>query len=348
MKSDGFASSLSSPAGEHSLGDYCARHGVAYDDLAIPVKLETFINYGSEFQQRFVPTIDQSTVVGLSAGNGGFELRVDSGKTFKVRQVILAVGIMHFAYMPPELETLPVDLASHSSVHHNVDNFKNRDVTVIGAGASAIDLAALLHEAGANVRVIARRSSICFGSVPKAGDRSKWQKIRHPQSGLGPGLRSRLACDLPDFFRFIPASLRLKIVREHLGPASAWHLKSRVVGRFPLLLGSKVADVTTCGSGLQLGIQSSDGSRLTVMTDHVIAATGYRVDVDRLHFIDEKLRSRVRRIGGMPILSRNFELSVPGLYFVGIAAAGSFGPLMQFVYGCDLAAHRVSRHTILA
>jgi pyruvate/2-oxoglutarate dehydrogenase complex dihydrolipoamide dehydrogenase (E3) component len=104
----------------------------------------------------------------------------------------------------------------------------------------------------------------------------------------------------------------------------------------------KKAKIT--GTNVELEIQSKQAKSITVKTDHVIAATGYRVDLDRLHFIDADLRSRLRRIGHVPILSRYFESSVPGIYFVGNAAAGCFGPLMRFVYGCSFAAGRIARH----
>ena len=76
--------------------------------------------------------------------------------------------------------------------------------------------------------------------------------------------------------------------------------------------------------------------------DHVIAATGYKALVSRLTFIDESLRGRVRTTGGAPALDRHFESSVPGLYFVGAAAANSFGPLLRFAYGAKFAARRVA------
>ena len=285
-------------------------------------------------------------MVGLRARDNAFVLQLHDGETIEAQRVIVAVGVTHFHYMPQVLAALPADLASHSSEHHNIGRFRNRDVTVIGAGASAVDLSALLHEAGAKVRLVARRSAIRFGFVPQPNGRSRWQKIRHPQSGLGPGLGSRLACDLPDLFRFLPLPLRLEIVRRHLGPASAWYLRPRVVGRVSIMLDHTVSGAEIRNDRVQLSLQPADGNPVTIETDHVIAATGYRADIDRLRFIDKDLRSRIRRAGQMPNLSRNFELSVPGLYFAGIAAAGSFGPLMRFVYGCKFAARRISRHVV--
>jgi len=97
---------------------------------------------------------------------------------------------------------------------------------------------------------------------------------------------------------------------------------------------------------VQLTLRTAHGSAVTVETEHVIAATGYRADIDRLSFIEKSLRARIKRVGKMPALSGSFECSMPGLYFVGNGAAGSFGPLMRFVYGCEFAAPRVSRHVV--
>ena len=55
------------------------------------------------------------------------------------------------------------------------------------------------------------------------------------------------------------------------------------------------------------------------------------------------LRDRLVRAGGSPHLNAGFESSVPGLYFVGLASAATFGPLLRFVCGTEFAARRVSR-----
>src|ERR1700759_3298913 len=47
LKSDGFASNLSSPDPKSTLKAWCAERGVEYDDLYIPVKLETFQAYSA-------------------------------------------------------------------------------------------------------------------------------------------------------------------------------------------------------------------------------------------------------------------------------------------------------------
>ena len=342
LKSDGFASNLSDPANDHTLRAYCAREGIPYDDVAIPVALQTFVDYACDFQRKLVANVDERSVVGLTRRSNGFELRLDDNQTVRTQRVVVAAGISHFAHMPTELAMLPIQLVSHSSAYGNVQQFANRDVTVVGAGASAAELAALLHETGASVRLVVRAPTIRFGSVPLPEPRNWWERFRRPQSGLGPGIRSKMACELPGLFRFLPPSLRLSIVRRHLGPASAWHLQPRVVGKIPIMLGHKIDGAkVAAGDRIQLGLQTIEGQKVVVETDHVIAATGYGADINRFDFIDECLRSRVRVIGKMPVLSRYFESSIPGLFFAGNAAAVTFGPLMRFVYGCAFAARRI-------
>jgi hypothetical protein len=62
-----------------------------------------------------------------------------------------------------------------------------------------------------------------------------------------------------------------------------------------------------------------EDTRLEV--DDIIAATGYKAAVSRLSFIDHSLQARVRTMDEARILDRQFELSIPGLYFVGCDAA---------------------------
>jgi hypothetical protein len=62
-----------------------------------------------------------------------------------------------------------------------------------------------------------------------------------------------------------------------------------------------------------------------------------------LDFVGRDLRSQIRVVNGTPVLRSNFESSVPGLYFAGIAAANTFGPVMRFAFGAGFAARRITQ-----
>jgi len=349
LKSDGFASNIYDPKSEFSLGHFCAERGTKYSDTGIPVSLETFVAYGLAFKERMVPELEDRLVVAVERKDEGFLLLLDDGESVMARRVVLAVGITHFEHLPTNLANLPSEFLSHSYRHHDLEEFRGRSVVVLGAGASALDLAGLLHEGGAETQLVGRALQLKFHSMPTGKPRSWWQQLRHPQSGLGPGLRSRFFANSPMAFHFLPESLRLHAVRTTLGPSGGWFVKDKVVGRLPLHLGYTVQGASIQGSRISLRLrQVADGGERELCADHVIAATGYQVAVDRLKFLSPDIRTKIKAINGAPMLSSGLESSVPGLYFVGIAAANSFGPVMRFAFGAGFAARHLSRTLVTA
>lgn len=342
LKSEGMASSLYDPHSAFTLAHYCAEKGLPYADHGLPVPLETFVAYGLEFQKRFVPELEDKVVVSLTRSEQGFEIGLEDGETIAVRSVVVAIGISHFGHVPPALAALPEELVTHSSQHSTLDHFKGRAVAVVGAGASALDLAALLHEAGAAVQLIARKPAIRFHDPPDNKPQSLLQRLSHPSTGIGPGWKLYFCAYIPWAFRMLPQAKRLNAVKTILGPAPGWFIKDRVVGKIPFHLEANITQAKGQNGRVSLELTNSTGERKTVLVDHVIAATGYKVDLKRLAFLDSKLQSDVNTVGEMPVLSAAFESSVPGLYFVGTSAANTFGPLMRFAYGARFAAQQVS------
>ncbi len=343
LKSEGFASNIYDSDGEFTLKQFCAERQIEYSDVGVPIHLETFAAYGLAFTERMVPELEDKLVVGVERAQDGFVVNLNDGETVRTRRVILAVGITHFQYTPSNLAHLPPELLSHSSLHHDLERFRGRSVIVLGGGSSATDLAGLLHESGAEVQLVARQTSLKFHSKPDVGTpRSLWQRIRNPQSGLGPGLKSRFFSDWPLAFHALPQNIRLNFVRTHLGPSGGWFVKDMVVGKVPLILGYSPERGEIRGGKVSLDLCAIDGSKREVSADHVIAATGYRVDLDRLKFISTEIRSELKADEHPPQLSSSFESSIPGLYFAGVAAANSFGPVMRFAFGAGFAASRLT------
>jgi thioredoxin reductase len=342
LKSDGFASNLSAPAPNSTLEAYCREHDVPYHPTDIPVPVETFIEYGLDFQRRFVPHLEQGSIVSIANGGPTYRLALENGEELEARRVVVAVGITHFAFMPPTFASLPSDRASHSSAHHDLTGFAGRDVTVIGAGSSAVELAVGLAAVGARSRLIARAPSVKFAGKPEGRPRSLLDRMRQPSSGLGPGIRSRLCCDVPGLFRFLPRNARAEIVKRHLGPSSPWYLQAPFESSVEALTARTIRGVDTNGHGVAIELADEEQATSVVETDHVICATGYRPDLARLTFIEPDLRTTVKTVNHTPALDPDFESSVSGLFFAGISAAMSFGPLMRFMYGDEFAAEHIT------
>jgi thioredoxin reductase len=341
LKSEGFVSNLSTPVHRNTLAEYCAPRGI---DPAATISLATFIGYGLWFQQQQVPYLEDVSVVSLDHAGNGFGLQLSTGEIVRARRAVVATGVSHLAYMPPAISALPAELATHTSAHRDLSTFAGRHVTVIGGGQSALETAALLHEYGADVRVLVRKSTLNWNATPICGPRSLGTRLRHPMSGLGPGSNTWAFEHLPLVIHNFPAATRARLVREELGPAGAYWLKHRVLDKFPILMGSTMVEATPTPGGLDLRVKRQGQEVTEIHTDHLVAGTGYRANLDRLTFISAQLRAQLKRVESAPTLSWHFESSVPGLYFTGLVAANSFGPLLRFVDGTGFAAQSIAGH----
>jgi thioredoxin reductase len=342
LKSEGNASNLWDPAQELTLARYSAGNGLPYRDTGYPIPLSTFIDYGIAFQRRFVPGLEDRLVRQVIPTRHGFDLLLNDGKIAPARRLIVAAGIRAYEYLPPQLTSLPAELASHSAKHVKVDGFRGREVAIIGGGASAINLAALLHQNDAMVTLVVRKERIDFCGPPS--ERSLWDKMREPENGLGSGWRSWACCAMPGVFQAMPEAFRLMVVKKHLPAAPGWTLKPQVDGIVSTLPGASIGRADEIGGRVQLALDQTGGGRQIMNVDHVIAATGYRVDMRRLSFLGSAVLDRLDCVQNTPRLNRHFESSVPGLYFIGTAAANSFGPMMRFAYGAGFASRRLLGH----
>jgi hypothetical protein len=341
LKSDGFASGLFDPKGALPLDRFCREQSYGYADLGLPVPVSTFCAYGLAFQKRLVPDLDRRLVSHLSGAPDGFRLRLEDGSSLRAARVVLATGITNLSWMPPELTGLPPAVVSHSCQHSEPAAFAGREVTILGGGSSAIDLAAFVHEAGARVRLVTRRTVLPVHTMMRLPRRLS-DRVREPLTGLGPTWRSMFFVRAPGVVRLFPPQRRLRWAKTAFGPAAGWFMADRI-RPVPTLYGQSPAGAEVIDGRVRLHLRGADGQPSSLDTDHLIVATGYRVDIDRLGYLDPSLRRAVARIDDAPVLSQHFESSVPGLYFVGPAAAATFGPLMRFAYGARYTAPQVAR-----
>jgi hypothetical protein len=341
LKSESWASNLSDPAGYATLKRFAAERNLGYQAEGRPVPIAEFIEYGQWFQQLFVPNVETETVVSVLREPDRFVLELSSGERLTAGRVVVAVGLTSFARTPAELAVLPSGFVSHSSQHRSFEQFKGRHVTVIGGGQSALESAALLHEAGADVRVVSRH--LVKWPPEPVQERPLGTRLVHPNSGLGVGWRRFAACHFPGAFRRVPAVARREIVQRAQGPAGSWWLRERFVGRVPAFPETVVSSAEVIGDRIRLRLSALSGPAEDIVTQHVLAATGYQVDVDALPFLPPSLRAAIARNGKAPHLNSKFESSIQGLYFTGAAAANTFGPALRFVYGSDFASRRLAR-----
>ena len=343
LKSDGYASTLYDPERSFTLERFCREQELPYKRSGMPIPLDTFVAYGLEFQRRMVPQLETMDVIRLEKQERGFLIETAMVETLTEQRVVLAVGITHFGFLPPQLQGLPPEAVTHSYAHGEVDKFAGKRVLVVGAGASAVDLAASLADAGADVHIMGRRPKIGF-YIPEMDPRPLKRRILYPRSGIGVGWEYVICVDAPLLFRALPQRFRHRVVRRHLGPIPGWFMRDKVEGRIPMHMSAQIRGVDWRDGKVHVRYDQPDAPGQEFVADHVIAATGYKPNLAALKFMDPALTSAIRTVEGTPVLGPTFQTSVPGLHMIGLASANCFGPAQRFAVGAKWTTRQLSRH----
>jgi hypothetical protein len=158
-----------------------------------------------------------------------------------------------------------------------------------------------------------------------------------PNASIAPGWSNWVLDHMPYLFYKFPQDWKDSYNSNYESGGTDW-LRARVIGKVTLRESRTVTRWNAVDGKLDLTL--SDGTR--VRADHVLLATGYKVDLTKLTMLHPSLRAQISTDRAIPILSGRFESSVPGLYFVGLTSLRAFGPLYRFVAGCGAAARRVA------
>jgi len=315
-------SHLSDPSRSLTLQAYQKTSG---NQITAPLPLYRFTDYGRWFQSQAVPDLDSRKVDRVEKNGAGFRLTLEDGETWKARRVIIAAGIMPFAWQPPEFKHLPFTLASHACAHCELSRFAGKKVAVIGAGQSALESAALLREMGAEVEVFVRAPFVRWLW------RQKWfhtfkpvARLLYAPPDVGQAGLSHIVAR-PNLFRRLPRPVQDRWGKRAIRAAGAAWLNPRCA---PIRIKTSTSVISASPRGERLSLRLSDNTERFV--DHMLLATGYRVDISRYPFLTGQILESIRRINGYPQLDSGFQTSMPGLHFLGAPAAWSSA------HSCDL------------
>ena len=334
LRSHWWATHLSDPEDQYTF-DRFARETNA--PITYPIPRSMFIEYGLWFQRRAVPVVDPTFVSSIARDAGGFALTLADGRQVTSAAVVMAIGVAPYAHRPALYDHLPASLLSHSCDHCDFSGFKDKRVVVVGGGQSAIEYAALLHEAGASVHVVARRA-IEWRNPDRTDERTTKERILAPRASIAPGWDYWCLDRLPYAFYHMPQWTKDRYNLYYSSDASDW-LRERIIGKVTLHEAQSILAIDAKGDMAVATISYGK----TVRADHVMLATGYGVDVDKLTMLGPSLRRSIQTRNGTPLLTPWFESTVPGLYFSGLTSLRAFGPIYRFVAGCRPAARRVAR-----
>ncbi len=314
------------PSGIHTLRAYLEEACIAEND-ACPLPVELFIDYADWYATKTRIQVERSTVTALSRPKGqGFVAELDDGSTLTADAVVATPGLRYFACVPSEVAgSLPPERYSHTCNATRFANLEGSRVLILGGRQSAFEWAALMAEQGCEeIEIVFRHDCPSF-------EPSDWSfvdvllertvRVRGWFRGLA---RSEQKAISDRFW----AEGRLKL-EPWLGPrintpAIRVSSNQQVLGYAERQAG----DIEV----LLLG-----GRRLIV--DHVILATGYKVEMGNVPYLAaSSLVDELAIRNGFPILDEDFQTSVPGLFLPSWPSVQDFGPFFGFVAGVRAAA----------
>jgi cation diffusion facilitator CzcD-associated flavoprotein CzcO len=314
--------SLSDPQSEFIIQRFSEETGV---ELPFPLPRPIFVEYAFWFAAKTNVSFTPELVSSLEKCVEGYTVRTERGSILNARNIIVATGVQHFMYMPEIYAELPSDYVSHTFGYIDFIRFAGKKVAVVGSGQSAWEAAALLYKAGSDAELFYRGKAANYsGSVADEIE-----------------LR-----DMGDVFYGWP----LEKKREEWGqsPGSVAHfLRPYVEEKVPESGNVRIDKIETTADK-KVRIKLSNGE--TRVVDHIISASGYRINVDRIPFIQRNLLQSIAReeddYKQFPRLNANFESSLPGLYFAGPLSSHSHGPTFRFILGLRKTCESIIPHII--
>jgi FAD-dependent urate hydroxylase len=280
-------------------------------ELMTPLPRPVFVEYANWFARKAGIEFTNNLVTKVFQKDRYYEVISDSGEQFLTKNVVVATGVEHYKYLPNFLKKFPSNLVSHTSGYTSFEQFRGKKVVVIGSGQSAWEAAGLLHRDGADVELVYRKDGPNY-----AGSRENEIALR----------------DVGDIFY----NLSLEEKKPGWGQSSgsvAHFLKPYVEGIVPQNAGVAVETVEQINED-EMKLVLSNGTEKVV--NHIIAATGFQIDLDKVPFFGSELLSTIEREEGythFPKLNGSFESSEPGLYFAGPLSSHSHGPTFRFILG---------------
>ena len=321
------------PVNTHTIEKYIKDNDISLNKSE-PLSLDFYLDYVNWFvKEKNIGPID-SFITNLDYLNGEkpyFSAKLENGEEIEAKNVLLALGFKHFKNIPEELSIIPENRLSHTCDLVDLDQFKNKRCLIIGGRQSAFETAALLNEAGAeNIYVSYRHDTPDFTE-------SDWSWVLPMLDKMveDPGwFRNLSEQERDDLNKRFWTEGRLK-----LEPWLSPRLKSDSVKLLPNT--NAIACSELSSGDLEVELDSSE----KIIVDHVILATGYKVDMKNIPLLNSgNILEKLKLKNGFPVLDNYMQTNIPGLFVTSMAATQDFGSFFGFTVSVNASANMIGKY----
>ncbi len=325
------------PYGNYTIETFLKSRNKSPEDVK-PLPLTLFLDYAEWFQEQQNINVLDKLIVKLDylEGEKKYLITLKDGKEIKAINVLIAIGFKFFKKLPVYLtKKLPAGSFTHTCDVVKFEKFKDKSVLIIGGRQSAYEWAALIVEAGAKTVHISHRHE-----TPEFVE-SNW-------SWIDPIMDQMV--DNPEWYRTLNEKEQEEIERkfwiedsQKLEPWLLPRIDRENIKIWPL---SNVVKCDEANSGLYK-VHMDNGRRLEV--DHIILATGYKVDINKIPFLSSgNILPKLNINEGFPDLDGYLQTGLPGLYMTSMIATKSFGRFFAYIASCRTSSQIVGNHIIIS
>ncbi len=282
-----------------------------------PLSRDFYLEYCQWFQDQARIRSLPLYVSHLKKEDDHFHATFENGDGIEAKKVVVSIGMGYFKNQPSELTALlPKGRYSHTCDAVQLNGQKGKRVLILGGRQSAFEWTALLNDAGAaEVHLVHRHES------PKFTE-SDWTWVSPLVDGM--------VTD-PAWFRNLPQEEKDAISQRMWGEGrlkvEPWLEKRVKKASTHIHEKAALASCTELADG-SMEIKLDNGAAFIV--DEIILATGYKVDLKKIPFLEGSLLNKIFTSNGFPVLDEHFQTSVNGLYFTSMPAGQDFGPFFGF------------------
>jgi cation diffusion facilitator CzcD-associated flavoprotein CzcO len=303
------------PMGIHTIDAYLSKLGKQCAEVE-PLSRGFYLDYARWFQEQKAIESEDWTVSSLISDGAELVAAFADGRRIRSRNVVLAIGFSNFYHVPPRLAPMfPADQSGHTCNLVDFGRLKDRRVLIIGGRQSAFEWTALIREAGAEaVYTSYRHDTPLF-------ETADWSWVN--------GIVNQMSTDPGWYRRLTPTEkeqLNRRFWQEGRLKLEPW-LASRI-DHPNIHLYPNTEVIGTHQRNHDIEVTLTSGETLTV--DEVIYATGYKVDLQRVAFLDNGRLPGLEIQDGYTSLDVHFQTGVPGLFITSLAATRDFGSFLAF------------------
>ena len=158
---------------------------------ADPIPLPMFLRYSTWFAENLVQDHDPSRNPSLESSGSRYRLTTAAGSEVEAEHIVVAVGVMPFAYVPPRgwRDCSETRSRSPTGIEEDAQALQGKRVLVVGGGQAGLESAGLAAQAGADVELVTRSAVRWFADrephYPRTAIRQGY-KLAYPVVGYGP------------------------------------------------------------------------------------------------------------------------------------------------------------------